>query len=448
MPSTVRPPGPPGNWLLGNLTELRRDMLAFFVRSAREYGDVVRLRIGPRSLYLVNHPDLIEEVLVHQARNYRKHYAVRLNRLLLGNGLLSSDGDFWLRQRRLAQPAFHRDRISAYGSIMVQCTGRMLAGWQAGTVRDVHADMTQLTLEIIAKTLFDADVGGEARAAGAALSDAQDSFLARFQSLFPMPEWIPTPGNLRLRRAIRRLDAIVYGFIRQRRESKEEKDDLLSLLLRARDEDGSAMTDRQLRDEAMTLFLAGHDTTALTLSWLWYVLADHPEVDAKLYAELRAVLGDRPPAVEDLPRLPYVDQVVREGMRLYPAAYAFGREALADGELGGYRVRRGQTLLLAQWVTHRDPRFWDDPEKFEPERWQPARAAKVPKYAYFPFGGGPRVCIGNQFALIEAALLLAEIARRYRFERVEKEPVRPRPQLTLRPERGILLRLHRRQAID
>src|SRR5262245_7963816 len=420
-------------------------MLAFFVRSAREYGDVVALRIGPRTLYLVNHPDLIEEVLVHQARNYRKHYALRMNRLLLGNGLLSSEGDFWLRQPRLAQPPLHRDCISAYGSIMVELTRRMLAPWQPGTVRDVHADMTQLTLEIIAKTLFDADVGGAAFDAGKALSDAQESFLARFQSLFPMPEWVPTPGNLRLRRAIRRLDAIVYGFIQQRRASREEKDDLLSILLRARDEDGSQMTDQQLRDEAMTLFLAGHDTTALTLSWLWYALANHPEVDAKLSAELRAVLGDRPPTVEDLPHLPYADRVVREGMRLYPPAYAIGREALADGELGGFQVRRGQTLLLAQWVTHRDPRFWDDPEKFEPERWEPERAAKVPKYAYFPFGGGPRVCIGNNFAMIEAALLLAEIARRFRFERVEKEPVRPRPSLTLRPERGILMQLHSRQ---
>jgi cytochrome P450 len=444
MSSSALPPGPPGSWLLGNLSELRRDMLAFYVRCAREYGDVVSIRIGPRNLYLINHPDLIEAVLVQQARNYRKHYAVRMNRLLLGNGLLSSEGDFWLRQRRLAQPAFHRDRINAYGSIMVGLTERMLARWQPGTVRDIHADMAQLTLEIIAKTLFDADVSGEAREAGTALSEAQESFLARFQSLFPMPEWVPTPGNLRLRRAIRRLDAIVYGFIRQRRESKEEKDDLLSLLLRAQDEDGSRMTDQQLRDEAMTLFLAGHDTTALTLSWTLYVLAQHPEIDAKLHTELCEVLGDRAPTIEDLPKLRYCDRVVREGMRLYPAAYAFGREALVDCELGGYRIRRGQTVLLAQWVTHRDPRFWDDPEKFDPERWQPERAAKVPKYAYFPFGGGPRVCIGNYFATIEATLLLAEIARRFRLERAESEPVRPRPSLTLRPERGILMKLHAR----
>jgi cytochrome P450 len=444
MSSSAKPPGPPGNWLFGNLTELRRDMLAFYVRCAREYGDLVRLRIGPRSLYLVNHPDLIEQVLVHQARNFRKHYAIRMNRLLLGNGLLSSEGDFWLRQRRLAQPAFHRDRINAYGSIMVELTERMLSQWQPGTVRDVHADMAQLTLEIIARTLFDADVSGEAKDVGVALAAAQQSFLERFQSPFPMPEWVPTPGNLRLRGAVRRLDAIVFGFIRERRESKQEKDDLLSLLLRARDEDGSQMTDQQLRDEAMTLFLAGHDTTALTLSWLWYLLAQNPEVDAKLHAEVRGVLGDRPPTIEDLPRLPYVDQVVREGIRLYPAAYAFGREALVDCELGGYTIRRGQTVLLSQWVMHRDPRFWDNPERFEPERWEPARAAKIPKYAYFPFGGGPRVCIGNYFATIEAALLLAGIARRFRMERVEAEPVRPLPRLTLHPDRGILMRLHKR----
>jgi cytochrome P450 len=450
---TKFPPGPPGRFLTGNLREFRRDMLAFFLKATREHGDVVLIRLGPRRIYLVSHPDLIEEVLLRNNTSFRKHYALRMNRLLLGNGLLSSEGDFWLRQRRLVQPAFQRDRIAGYGAIMVEYTERLLARWRNGEVRDVHADMTQLALEIIAKSLFDADVHVEAPEVGSALAEAQESFLARFQSLLPLPEWVPTPGNLRLRRAIRRLDAIVYRFIAQRRETAQApsdgtgpppRDDLLSMLLNAQDEDGSRMDDRQLRDEAMTLFLAGHDTTALTLSWAWYVLAQNPEVDAKLCAELRQVLGDRPPSVDDLPRLRYTEYVVRESMRLYPPAYAIGREALTACELGGYHVPAGQTILMCQWVTHRDPRYFANPEKFEPDRWENGLLSRLPKYAYFPFGGGPRVCIGNTFAMMEATLVLAAIARRFRFERADAEPVRPRPSLTLRPERGILMRLHAR----
>jgi cytochrome P450 len=448
MPARAIPPGPPGTLLAGNLREFRQDMLGFYLRMSRQYGNLSSLRLGPRRIYLVNHPDLIEEVLVHQARNYRKHYALRMNRLLLGNGLLASEGGFWLRQRRLVQPAFTRERVAAYGAIMVDFAERMLQGWQPASVRDVHADMTQLTLEIIAKTLFDADVHGEARAAGAALAAAQESFIDRFQSLIALPEWVPSPGNLRLRRAVRRLDDIVFGFIRQRRESKEQKNDLLSLLIRARDEDGSQMTDAQLRDEAMTLFLAGHDTTALTLSWALYLLAQHPAIDARLFAEVRGVLGRHPPTVADLPRLRYTEHVLKEAMRLYPPAYAIGRESLAEAELDGYRISRGQTVLLCQWVTHRDARFWDDPEKFDPDRWAGPGIAGMPKFAYFPFGGGPRVCVGSHFAGIEAMLLLAVVVRRFRFERADSEPVKPNPSLTLRPSRGILMRLFARDGSD
>ena len=442
--ATKLPPGPAGRLLTGNLREVRRDMLAFYLASAREYGDVVRIRLGPRSLYLVSHPDLIEEVLLRNNANFRKHYALRMNRLLLGNGLLSSDGDLWLRQRRLVQPAFQRDRIVGYGAVMVDYAERMLERWRDGEVRDIHAAMTQLTLEIIAKTLFDADVHAEAPEVGAALAEAQESFLARFQSLLPLPEWVPTPRNLRLRRAVGRLNAIVYRFIAQRRKSGEQRGDLLSLLLAARDEDGSHMDDQQLRDEAMTLFLAGHDTTALALSWTWYLLAQTPEVDAKLADELRQVLGDRPPSLADLPRLHYTEQVIREAMRLYPPAYAIGREARAACELGGYHVPAGQTILMCQWVTHRDPRYFANPEKFDPDRWEGDLASRLPKYAYFPFGGGPRVCVGSTFAMIEAVLVLAAIARRFRVERADNEPVRPRPSITLRPERGIRMRIHRR----
>jgi cytochrome P450 len=478
---TTLPPRPPGHFLTGNLSEFRRDMLAFYTRMAREYGDIVRVRLGPRSLFLVNHPDLIEDVLVRNNHHYRKHYELRMNRLLLGNGLLNSDGDFWLRQRRLVQPAFAQKRLtSVYAPVMVDYTERLLAEWQDGQIRDVHTDMSRLTLQIIAKTLFDADVHDDASDVGTALAAAQDSFTRRFQSLVQLPEWVPTPGNIRLWRAIRRLNAIVYRFIEQRRAAARTheagsgptpsdsdgphpsaaprssktphgrlhptSEDLLSLLLQARDEDdGSRMTDRQLRDEAMTLFLAGHETTSLALSWTWYLLAQNPDVDAKLHAELRDVLGNRSPEVGDLPRLRYTDHVVREAMRVYPPAYAIGREAKIACDLGGYTVPRGQTVLMAQWVLHRDPRFWPEAEKFDPDRWDSDPLSRLPKYAYFPFGGGPRICIGNHFAMMEATLILATVARRFRMERADTAPVRPLPSLTLRPEGGIMMRLHARR---
>jgi cytochrome P450 len=439
------PPGPKGRFFSGHLPELRRDRLAFVTRCAREYGDFVSLRVGRRQIVLVSDPDAIEYVLVTASRQFAKHFALRLNPLVLGNGLLSSEGDFWLRQRRLAQPAFHRQRIAAYGASMVEHTLRLLAGWQEGQRRDIFTEMMQLTLGIAAKTLFDADVDGQAAAVGDALRVAQDCFIARFNSLFHLPAGFPTPANLRLRRAVRQLDAIIYGFIRHRRQTGEDKGDLLSMLLHARDEgDQSQMTDKQLRDEAMTLFLAGHETTALLLSWAWYLLARHPEAEARLAAEVRAVLGGRPPTVADLPHLPYTETIVAEVLRLYPPAYTIGREALRECRLGPYRIAAGTTLLMSQWVMHRDPRFFDRPEEFHPERWADGLAARLPRYAYFPFGGGPRRCIGDTFATMEAQLVLATLAQQYRFTLATDEAVRPRPTFTLRPDSNLPAVLRRR----
>jgi cytochrome P450 len=439
MTQRRRPPGPTGTFLGGNLPEFRRDRLAFYVNCARAYGDVVAVRFGYRRVYIVNHPDLIESVLVTQARHFIKHWALRLNPLVLGKGLLTSEGDFWLRQRRLMQPAFQKNRVTAYAGSMVEAAQRMLARWRPGERREILTEMSRLTLEIAAKTLFDADVTGDAADVGAALQVLLDNFLRRFSSLVPVPLWVPTPANLRLRRAVRRLDAIIYRFIEERRQSHDEKGDLLSLLLHARDElDQSGMTDRQLRDEAMTLFLAGHETTALTLAWTWYLLATHEGAAARVADEVDAVVGDRPPTAEDLPRLRYVESVILESMRLYPPAYVIGREAVADCEVGGYHVPRGLTIMLPQWSVHRDPRYYDDPEKFRPERWLEGLAQRLPRYAYFPFGGGPRLCIGNHFAQLETVLVLAVLARHYRFTLADAAPVRPAPTFTLRPDRGIV----------
>ena len=432
------PEGPKGHWLSGNLPEFRRDRLDFLVRCARDYGDMVKLRFAHRRVYLVSHPDSIEEVLVTHSKHFIKHFALRLNPIVLGKGLLTSEGDFWRRQRRLIQPVFLRSRITSYAPAMVTATQRLLADWKPGEARDIHEEMMRVTLAIAAKTLFNTEVDSDAHAVSHAMAVMQNNFLERFNSLLPLPIWIPTPANLRARRAARQLDAVLFRIIRERRQSNADQGDLLSLLLHARDEDdGRGMTDQQVRDEAMTLFLAGHETTALTLSWAWYLMAQHPQAEQKLWAELEAVLAARTPNVDDWPNLKFTEMIVLESMRLYPPAYVIGREATADCAIGGYAVPRGTTLLMPQWVVQRDSRFFDEPEKFKPQRWGEEKIKALPKFAYFPFGGGPRVCIGQQFAMMEMVLILATMAQKFRFRLQPCATVTAIPTFTLRPVPGI-----------
>jgi cytochrome P450 len=430
------PPGPKGRFLGGNLDELRRDPLALYGRCAHEFGDFSTMRFGLRRVYLINHPDLVEMVLVTNARNFIKHYGLKMNRLLLGDGLLTNEGDSWLRQRRLIQPVFNRDRLAGYGTVMVELAERLAASWRDGETRNLHADMTRLTLEIIARALFGTGLTDKASEIKAVLETVGKSFNRRLASFFVLPESVPTPANLHMRRAVQRLDEILYDLIRRRREAGGQND-LLSILLQARHEDGGRMTDRQLRDEAMTLFLAGHDTTSLTLSWGWYLLAQNPDVYDALQAEVCGVLAGRSPTPADLPRLPYTERVVLEIMRLYPAAYMLGRQAVAACELGGYHLPAKATVLMSQWLLHRDARWFTEPERFHPDRWADGLAKRLPKFAYFPFGGGPRQCIGNSFAMMEAVLVLATLAQRCRFTLVPGPPIRPAPGLTLKPSRGI-----------
>ncbi|MCI0530261.1 MAG: cytochrome P450, partial [Nitrospira sp.] len=355
MLKTRYPPGPKGHFLIGNLPEFAEDLLGFFTQCAREYGDIVSLRLANWRAYLLNHPDYIEYVLVTNPRNFIKHtFFWRHVRAVFGNGLLISEGDFWLRERRLIQPAFHREQVASYGEGMVACTERLLSTWQDGEIRDIHQDMMRLTSQIVVKTLFGVDVIGGLEEVEAAFETTLEEVSIRFRRPFRIPDSIPTPGNLRYRRAVRRLDELIYAIIQQRRANKPDSGDLLSMLLHTQDEDGSQMNDQQLRDEAITLFIAGHETTALTLSWTFYLLSQYPAIEARLLEELQSVLGGRTPTAADLRQLPYTERVVMESMRLYPPAYAFGREALQDCEIGGYPVPAGTTLIMSQWVVHRD----------------------------------------------------------------------------------------------
>jgi cytochrome P450 len=438
------PPGPKGTLIGGNLGQFMTRRLDFFLDVARQYGDLVSFRFGPRRLFLASHPDLIEQVLVTDAKHYVKHFGARLYKPVLGNGLVTSEGDFWLRQRKLSQPAFLKNRVLSYAPVMADLTVRMLAGWQPGKEVDVHFEFSTLTSAIALKTLFDLDDPGDREAFTDALREAFTLMSNRFRSLVRVPVWVPTPANRRLGRAITHLNRVVDGFVAQGRARPEPGDDLLSRLVAARDEQGERMTDRQLRDEAMTLYLAGHETTALTLTWSWYLLARHPQAEERLVGEWESVLGGRVPTADDLAKLPYTEAVIAEAMRVYPPVYLIGREATRDLELGGFRVRKGYTVFMSQWVSHRDPRYFPDPEAFRPERWLDGLAARLPKYAYYPFGGGPRVCIGNTFALMEAAVILAAVGQRYRFTVASDGPPELNPQITLLPKGGIPAVLRRR----
>jgi cytochrome P450 len=435
-------PGPKGLPFLGSLPDLGRDVLGFFTQCARQYGDVVGFRLAAWPAMLLNHPDLVEDVLVKNHQNFIKHrFFWRHVEAIFGQGLLTSEGKFWHQQRRLAAPAFAASRVNRYGDTMVQHTERMLQQWQPGQVLDVHQEAMALTLQIAAKTLFDAEAHQDVAEVSRAIDEIMEQIAARFRRPFWIPDALPLPGNLRYRRGVQRMDQLVARIIAERQNKFEDRGDLLSQLMLARDEAGQAMSARQIRDEVITTLLAGHETTALTLSWTWYLLGLHPAVDARLAEEVHTVLGGRSPTVDDLPRLRFTEQVVSEALRLYPPAYAIGRQTLADCEIGGYHVPAGTTVYVSPWVMHRDSRWFDDPQAFRPERWAGSLAKELPRFAYMPFGGGPRICIGSRFAMMEAVLILATVARQFRLEWQAGRPVQPKPSITLRPGGGVWVRL-------
>ena len=426
--------------------EPRGDAIRYFTKCIREYGDIVFLRFLGVPMCLVNRPDCIESVLVTQHNNFEKSKDYRALRRVLGNGLLTSEGVFWRRQRKLVQPAFHQGRIAAYAEVMVAYTERMVASWKHGEGLDVHEAMMRLTLDIVAKTLFDTDVSREAQDVGAALQVLMSKFFRQAGFALLLPSFIPIPTTRRLQRAVGQLDKVIYEIIRRRRTSGQTSGDLLSVLLRAQDDEGLGMTDRQLHDEIMTLFLAGHETTANALSWTWLLLGQNPGVEEKLVEELRRVLGGRSPTAADLPRLTYTEMILREAMRLYPPVWVIGRRGLAPFRMGEYELPAETNVLMSQIITHRDARYFPDPDRFDPDRWKAddPRFVSLPRFAYFPFGGGPRVCIGAGFAMMEAVLLLATIAQRSTLTLVPGQTIEKLPSVTLRPKSGIRVILHRR----
>ncbi len=444
------PPGPKGHFLFGSMLEVSRDWLSCYARFAKEYGDIVYLRMAHVPICLLMHPRDIEYVLVTNSANFTKSADYRALASVLGRGLLTSEGEFWRGQRGLIQPAFRHENILAYVPIMTSVASRMLDSWADGEPRNVHADFMRLTLDIVAQCLFGAEVSGTAERVGKAMQVVTDRFITDASAALLFPFDIPDVFAWEKRRAIRELNGIINSIIRKRRASAEPRRDLLNTLLSVRDADGQPMPEAQLRDELMTLFLAGHETTAIALSWTCFLLAQNPQVEAKLLEELRNVLGDRIPTLQDLPRLRYTEMVLKEAMRLYPAVWGLGRRAIAACEIGGYRIPAGTNIFMFQWLTQRDPRFFPDPQRFEPERWRkdPVRSGKIPRFAYFPFGAGPRVCVGASFAMIEATLLLAMPQQKCHLDLVPGHPIEILGSVTLRPKHGIRVTTRNRSAAN
>ena len=424
--------GPRGGLLSGVMGDYGADPVTSMRRWRDDHGDFVPIRFGPFRAHVAFGPAEIEEVLVEHAADFRKSFGTRMLIPLLGHGLLTAEGHEWLTHRRMASPAFHRDRVEGYGRTMVQYARDSVDSWTDGQSVDLHDEMTALTLRIVARTLFDTDVSARIEEVARIGTWIQDFYYLRFASLrFLIPTWLPTPGNRRLNAATRRLDDVVYRIIRERKPD-EDRGDLLSMLLLARDEHGEGLTERQVRDEVMTLLLAGHETTALALSWAFLLLDRNSAARDALEAELATVLGDRPPSPGNVPALPYAQAVVNETLRLYPPAYVTGREAIRDTTVLGMRIPRRHIVLISMYTTHRDPRFFPSPDEFRPERWLDGLEKRLPRAAFIPFGLGSRKCIGSSFAMMEAVLLLATIARRWRFELAPGE-VGTHPSITLRP---------------
>ncbi len=449
-----RAPGPRTLSPLSNAAALQRDPMRFALEIWHQYGDVVRFRFLFWQAHALYHPDHVKQVLQENHRNYTKNFPnMKAAREIFGNGLFTNDGDSWLRQRRLMQPSFHRKRLAGFGALMSEATVAMLERWQrtapGDAPLDIQLEMMRLTLRVAGLALFSLDLSDEVDKVGRTFSTL-GPLISKYATLPFPPLWVPTPRNRRLLAGLNTLNTVVYAIIEERRKQPIDTRaaDLLGMLLSAQDEEtGEGMSDQQLRDEVLTLLLAGHETTATALTWTWYLLSQHPAVERRLHAELDTVLAGHVPTVAHLDALPYTHMVIQEALRLYPPAFGLTRFAIASDEIGGYPVPANSVVFLSAYCTHRHAAFWEEPEVFDPERFTPERSTDRPRFAYFPFGGGPRQCIGNAFAMMEAQLVLATVAQRYSLLLVPGHPVEPQVLPTLRPRYGLPMTLHPRQAM-
>ncbi len=440
------PPGPKGLPVVGSLFDYFGDILGFLSRVSADYGDIAYYKLGSRKMYLLSDPEDIKDVLVTNNRCFEKSRALKRTKIILGEGLLTNEGESHLKQRRTIQPVFHHKRIKTYGDVMADYASRIGEDWRGGSVVNIHKEMMKLTLFIVSKTIFDSDMESESDEIGKCLTDLVSLFP---QMIFPYSEYLdnlPLPATKRFYAARDKLDSIIYGLIEERRANPGENTDLLSMLLEAQDEegDGLGMSDQQVRDEAMTLFLAGQESTANSLVWTWYLISQHPEVERKIYEEIDSVLGGRLPTLDDLGKLSYTQNVFKEALRLYPPAWAVARHVKEDYEVGGYTVPAGADIFISQYVVHRDPRLYREPERFIPERWESDETKDLPRFAYFPFGGGPRRCIGEAFAWMEGVIIIATIASKWKMRLVPHQKIVPDPLITIRPKYGMNMILETR----
>ncbi len=446
MRKELLPPSIKPGWIGGHFRQFRKSPLEFFGR-LKTLGDITHFKLGPQLAFFVNNPEMIRDVLITNHSKLEKGRALKRAKNLLGEGLLTSEGAFHLRQRRMIQPDFHRQRIANYAASMIEFGEKMAGEWSAGEDRDISREMMRLTLNIVGKTLFSANVADEANNVGKAMTSLVELFDYLVLPFSEILEKLPLPQSIRFREAKRTLDRVIYGIIDERRRSGEDKGDLLSMLLMAQDEDdGKQMTDEQIRDECLTLFLAGHETTANALTFTWYLLSQNPEAEAKFHAEIDAVLGGGEATPADYQKLKFTEAVLAESMRLYPPAWAIGRLSIEDCKIGGFTIPKSSLILLSTFITQRDERFWEDPESFRPERWLHENAIKEAgnKFIYFPFGGGVRRCIGEQFAWMEGVLLLAILGRKWKLHLDPEQKISLQPMITLRSKYGMKMRIEKR----
>lgn len=447
MSTLPLPPGPKKKFLGDRLLSLQRDPLSYILRLRQKYGDIVHFRIGSQPVVLLNHPDLIHDVLVTHNRNFIKGFTLQQAKRVLGDGLLTSEGDVHLSRRRLMQPVFHRQEISSFAPVMINYAARTAGRWRNDETFNIARQMEGLTLAIATKTLLDADIDKEAQELGQAVNELMDLFNPVMLLMADVLEKLPIPPARRLHRATARLDETIYRIIEQHRASGN-KDDLLSMLLTAQESDASGhrMSDVQLRDEVLVIMLAGYETLANALTWIWYLLSTNPEIETQFHTELDRVLGGRQPAAADVDELVYTRMVLSEGLRMYPPVWFLDRRALNDFEIAGYHVPAGSIVLMSQWMVQRDPRFYPEPSRFDPMRWTTEAQSLHTRYSYFPFGAGPRVCIGEPFAWMEGVLVLATIGQRWRVRVLPNQKVVPQPGINMRPKSGIKVRVQARAA--